>query len=52
MIDNLPVQTAQIYDYLSKGNFLFSNKTSNRSFPRFSVFVIWGIELYMYILNN
>ena len=22
MIDNLPVQTAQIYDYLSKGNFL------------------------------
>ena len=25
MLDNLPVQTAQVYDYLSKGNFLCSN---------------------------
>ena len=28
MIDNLPVQTAQIYDYLSKGNFLCSNTSA------------------------
>ena len=37
MIDNLPVQTAQIYDYLSKGNFLCSNTTVKELRTLFSV---------------
>ena len=37
MIDNLPVQTAQIYDYLSKGNFLCSNTSVKELRTLFSV---------------
>ena len=52
MLDNLPVQTAQVYDYLSKGNFLCSN-TSVKELKTLFLIVEENFELlrdyFMYI---